>query len=106
MFSPEDIDDILRDRSEGEVLEFKEAKANFDARDRSDYCAAIANRGGGKLLLGVRNDRVVVGTSVYVGTAHTIPHQVHQATGLSVRVEEVAHPALGGERKVVIRRRF
>ena len=34
---------------EGVALEFKEAKNNFDStRDLPDYCAALANEGGGK----------------------------------------------------------
>ena len=34
-------------------LEFKKASNNFDSRDLRDYCAALANEKGGKLLLGV-----------------------------------------------------
>ncbi len=92
MYLPEDIDDILNRGEEGEVLEFKEAKSNFDSRDRSDYCAAIANMGGGKLLLGITNDKEVVGTSVYQGTENKIPQEVYQQIGISVAIEEVRHP--------------
>ncbi|PIV51962.1 hypothetical protein COX67_03010 [Candidatus Falkowbacteria bacterium CG_4_10_14_0_2_um_filter_36_22] len=76
MYISEDIDDILRNR-ENEVLEFKEAKNNFDSRERSDYCAAIANAGGGRLLLGVNDSGEIVGTSVYIGTIEKIPQEVH-----------------------------
>jgi len=92
MYLPEDIDDILQRSVEGEALEFKSAESNFDSRERSDYCAAIANMGGGKLLLGVNNDRVVVGTAVYQGTINTIPQEVYQTIGLTIAVEEVQHP--------------
>lgn len=91
MYLPEDIDDILQNR-ENEVLEFKEAKSNFDSRERSDYCAAIANAGGGKLLLGVGNDGGIVGTSVYGGTLNKVPHDVNQAIGVWVTAEEIPHP--------------
>ncbi len=90
MYLPEDIDDILRNR-EAEILEFKEAKSNFDSRDRSDYCAAIANAGGGRLLLGVDNDRNILGTSVYAGAIEKIPHEVYQIIGVRIIVEEVDH---------------
>ncbi|MBI4310026.1 MAG: putative DNA binding domain-containing protein, partial [Candidatus Omnitrophica bacterium] len=59
---PEDVD-----------LEFKEAASNFD-HDRGslfDYCAAIANGRGGKLILGVQEKpREVKGTRYAIGT-HT-----------------------------------
>ena len=92
MYLPEDVNDILNNFTEGEVLEFKKAENEFDSRDRSDYCAAIANMGGGKLLLGVSNDRHVVGTNIYSGTINKIPQQVYQAIGITVRVEEIKHP--------------
>src|SRR3989344_1878294 len=90
MYIPEDIDDILQNR-ENEVLEFKEARSNFDSRERSDNCAAIANAGGGRLLLGVSDGGKVVGTSVYSGTLNKVPHDVNQAIGVWVVVEEVPH---------------
>lgn len=90
MYLPEDVDDILQDR-ENTTLEFKEARSNFSDTERSDYCAAIANMGGGKLLLGITNDRNIVGTSVYQGTINKIPQQIYQAIGITVAVEEVRH---------------
>ena len=63
MYIHEDINDILRNK-ENEILEFKEAKSNFDSRERSDYCVGIANAGGGRLLLGVNDAGKIVGTSV------------------------------------------
>lgn len=91
MYTPEDINDILQN-TEGVVLEFKEAKANFSSKDRSDYCAAIANMGGGKLLLGISNDKKVVGTIVYQGTINQVPQQIYRDIGVTVVVEEVQHP--------------
>lgn len=90
MYLPEDINDILKSR-EHEILEFKEAKSNFDSRERSDYCAAIANAGGGRLLLGVDNNRNIVGTSVYSGTIEKVPHELYQVIGVRVAIEEVLH---------------
>lgn len=38
---------------EGSHLEFKAARTTFNhAKDLPDYCAALANEGGGKLILG------------------------------------------------------
>lgn len=91
MYLPEDIDDILQN-TESAILEFKEARSNFSDSERSDYCAAIANMGGGRILLGITNDRNIVGTNVYQGTINHVPQQVYQAIGITVAVEEVQHP--------------
>lgn len=91
MYLPEDINDILNRNTEGEVLEFKDRRNNFDSRERSDYCAAIANMGGGKLLLGISDDKKIVGTNVYQGTINQIPQKVYRDIGITVAVEEVIH---------------
>ncbi len=51
---------------EGARLEFKEAKNRFDFDGLVRYCVALANEGGGKIILGVtdKRPRRVVGTSV------------------------------------------
>lgn len=53
--------------SEGEQLEFKEAKSQLDQTKLCRYCVAIANEGGGRLVLGVSDARPrrVVGTAAY-----------------------------------------
>ena len=91
MYLPEDIDDILQNQ-ESENLEIKEARSDFDSRERSDYCAALANMGGGKLLLGVLDNRRIVGTTVYQGMINKISQQVYERIGITVFVEEVDHP--------------
>lgn len=91
MYLPEDIDDILQS-TEDTALEFKEARGNFSDGERSDYCAAIANMGGGRLLLGVSNSKEIVGTNVYQGTINKIPQQVYQQIGITVVIEDVQHP--------------
>ena len=54
-------------RSEHQNLEFKEAKAQFDNRKLYRYCVALANEGGGHLLLGIEDHppRRVVGTAAF-----------------------------------------
>lgn len=54
-------------KSEDEHLEFKEAKHNFHFEKLVKYCAAFANEGGGKMILGVSDERPrrVVGTDVF-----------------------------------------
>ncbi|MGH8502945.1 MAG: ATP-binding protein [Gammaproteobacteria bacterium] len=79
--------------SEHQRLEFKEAKTQFDNERLYGHCVAIANEGGGHLLLGVADKppRPVVGTRAFrdpVGMAE----KLFQAVGFRVDIEEVAHP--------------
>ena len=66
----------LLDRLEDCNLEFKKASNTFDSRELRDYCAAMANERGGKLLLGVqqKQDKTgeVTGTTVFEGGCLTI----------------------------------
>jgi len=59
-------------KPEGLNLEFKKAKNSFSkTKDLPDYCAALANEGGGKLFLGVTNRKYATGTGAYQGTVDT-----------------------------------
>ncbi|MFO8074057.1 MAG: putative DNA binding domain-containing protein [Polyangia bacterium] len=79
--------------SEDEHLEFKEAKADFDSRKLLRYCAALANEGGGKLILGVTNSRPrrVVGSRAFIDL-NDRKHWLLQKLRLRVDVEELEHP--------------
>ncbi len=63
------IDDWLLLPAETERIEFKEAKNEFDSRKLNEYCVALANEGGGYLVLGVSDKppRQVVGTRAFLG---------------------------------------
>ena len=52
MIDPEQFNSWLKGR-EDEHLEFKEAKQQYDFEKLVQYCVALANEGGGKLILGV-----------------------------------------------------
>ena len=77
-------------KSEKEGLEFKAARANFDARELARYCIAIANEGGGYLVLGITDSspRQVVGTTVRPDM-HLLHQRVPQIT---VHNQEIGHP--------------
>jgi len=57
----------LLNAKEGENIEFKEAKTDFDFEKLTRYACAIANSGGGKIVLGVsdRRPRTVVGSQAF-----------------------------------------
>lgn len=58
-----------------------------------DYSVALANEGGGRLVLGVTNDvpRQVVGTAAFPD-AQELRERIHNSLRRRVDVEEVAHP--------------
>jgi ATP-dependent DNA helicase RecG len=58
---------------EGIHLEFKEAKHNFHFEKLVGYCVALANEGGGKIILGVtdRRPRRIVGTAAFAEPGRT-----------------------------------
>ena len=56
-------------RLEDQSLEFKKAENSFSKdKDLPDYCAAISNEGGGKLILGVDANRRIIGTRTFQNT--------------------------------------
>ena len=63
----EQIDIWRQAPSEHQRLEFKEAKNQFDSRKLNEYCVALANEGGGTLLLGIADKapRAVVSTRAF-----------------------------------------
>ena len=91
--TPEQIDLWRQPYSEHQRLEFKEAKAQLDNRKLYEYCVALANEGGGHLLLGVGNKppRPVVGTQAFRDPID-MAEKLFQAVGFRVDIEEVAHP--------------
>lgn len=87
------IDVWLKIRSEHQRLEFKEAKNQFDNGKLYRYCVALANEGGGILLLGVSDEppRRVVGTAAFNDPVE-MAEILFRAVGFRVDIEEVNHP--------------
>ena len=72
MTGPEQIAHWLAE-PEGERIEFKTASNNFHFEKLVDYCVALANEGGGKIILGVtdRRPRSVIGTAAFAEPGRT-----------------------------------
>ncbi|MCP5128552.1 MAG: putative DNA binding domain-containing protein [Pseudomonadales bacterium] len=89
----EQVDVWRTSRSETQRLEFKEAKSQFDNRKLYRYCVALANEGGGHLILGVEDKppRKVVGTAAFRDPIE-MASKLFQAIGFRVDIEEVMHP--------------
>lgn len=78
---------------EGRNLEFKEAKGSYHFEDLVKYCVALANEGGGKIILGVtdKRPRRVVSSKAFEilpRTEQGIVDRIH----LKVIAEEIMHP--------------
>ncbi|MGO8789769.1 MAG: ATP-binding protein [Terriglobia bacterium] len=91
--TPQQIDLWRQVPSENQRLEFKEAKNQFDNHTLYKYCVAIANEGGGILLLGIKDQppRPVVGTKAFRDPVE-MAEKLFTAVGFRVDIEEVAHP--------------
>jgi ATP-dependent DNA helicase RecG len=91
--TPEQIDLWRATPSEFQRLEFKEAKNQLDNRKLYEYCIALANEGGGRLLLGIADKppRTVVGTRAFRDPVE-MAEKMFQTIGFRVDIEEVAHP--------------
>lgn len=78
---------------EGMRLEFKEAKQRFDFDLLLKYCVALANEGGGKVVLGVSDarPRQIVGTAAFAEPGRT-EYGLFERLQQRVPVEEVLLP--------------
>lgn len=78
---------------ENENIEFKEAKEQFDRDKLIRYCVALANEGGGKLILGVTNRRPrhVVGTKAF-NNPKKIEITLYDTLKIHIESEELTHP--------------
>lgn len=87
------LEHLMKQKSEDEHLEFKEAKNRFDFELLVKYCCALANERGGKMILGVTNKRPrrVVGTSAF-STFQRVKSGLIERLHLRIDVEEITHP--------------
>lgn len=92
MSNLEMIRDLLA-APEDENLEFKQARRSFEFDEAGRYCCALANSGGGRLVLGVtdKRPRKVVGTEAFQNLERTRLGLI-QGLRLDVRLREIAHP--------------
>ena len=77
---------------EGERIEFKEAKRRYDFEELCQYASAIANEGGGHIVLGVTDEhpRQVVGSEAFDQPERTISG-LNQRCHLRFSAEVIQH---------------
>lgn len=82
--------------AENEHLEFKEAKQQYDKTKLLRYCVALANEGGGYIVLGVADKppRRVVGTQAFKSPVdlNSIKAYIVERLRMRVEVTELLHP--------------
>jgi len=85
---------------EGSRIEFKSAAGGYHFETLAHYCVALANEGGGQVVLGVtdRRPRQVIGTQSFAEPGRT-EAGLHQKLGHRIPVEEFFHE---GKRVVII----
>lgn len=73
-------------------IEFKEAKVQYSKAGFLDYCVAIANCGGGELVLGITDSlpRKVCGSEA-LRAAHEMELLAHEKLSLDVHILEYSH---------------
>ena len=78
---------------EDEHLEFKEAKNQYSVDKLIRYCSALANEGGGKMVLGVtdKKPRSVVGTRAF-DELNSVKAKLVDKLGLRIEATVVDHP--------------
>ena len=88
--APETLTELIA-RGEGENLEFKTSLA--DSRKIIETAAAMATRGGGTILVGVKDDRSVVGANIGAGEVERLGQQVLANTDprLYLRIDDTTH---------------
>ena len=91
--TPAQIDLLRQSRTEHQRLEFKEAKEQYDFGKLCKYCVALANEGGGYLILGIADypPRPVVGSKACPDVTRQA-QQLFDTLGFRVDIEEVEHP--------------
>ena len=81
------------DARENEHLEFKAARTSFRFETLVNYCVALANEGGGRMILGVtdRLPRAVAGSRAFPDLERTKAGLIERLR-LRIDVEEIQHP--------------
>jgi ATP-dependent DNA helicase RecG len=92
MITLDQLDRFLHAKHETEHLEFKEAKHQYDSTKLINYCVALANEGGGYLILGVadKTPRQVVGTHAFPNLGDT-KSIILRALHIRVEIHELQH---------------
>ncbi len=90
----EELEQWMNEPRETEHLEFKEAATQYDNTKLFRHCVALANEGGGKLILGVTDKppRKIAATQAF-NSPEGIQSRIFDKLRFRVAVEELIHPS-------------
>lgn len=96
------LEEWVREK-EGERLEFKTAANRFDFELLAKYCSALANEGGGRILLGVTDERPrkIVGSKAFEQPERT-RKGLCERIPLGIDFEEIQHPDCSAGSRVLV----
>ncbi|MCS6919611.1 MAG: putative DNA binding domain-containing protein [Fimbriimonadales bacterium] len=88
MLTPEQVIELAKS-PEGRCVEFKQARQQISEDEVAKYCVALANEGGGYLILGVsdRRPRQIIGTQAVPEPGET-ESQIYRQIGHRVHIQE------------------
>ncbi|MEN8220976.1 MAG: ATP-binding protein [Pseudomonadota bacterium] len=87
----------LLQSSENEHIEYKEAKTQYDVKKLMKYCVAFANEGGGQLVLGVNDQRKIIGSQAFKDIGE-IKSKILEKLHIRVDIDELHD----GEKRVLV----
>ena len=97
------LDKLLALSTENEVVEFKEAKTQFDKDKLGQYFSALSNEANLKsvnsawFIFGVKNDRTVVGTLINDNQLNDYKNEIAQHTSPRTSFEETERLDINGK---------
>lgn len=99
----------LLQNSEMEVLEFKEAKSNYDFKKLGKYFSALANeanllgKGEAWLIFGVKDDKTVVGTNYRADSQslQALKNEIANQTSNRITFKEIYEVKVEGKRVIL-----
>ena len=88
---------------EGEVLEFKKAENRYDFEELTNYCVALANEGGGRIIFGVtdKRPRQIIGSKAFDQPERT-RKGLCERIPLGIDFEEIHHPDCAPDSRVLV----
>lgn len=93
MVTIEQLETLLK-QDENEHLEFKKAERNYEYDNVVKYSVALANEGGGHLILGItdKKPRRIVGSQAFSGRIEGTKERLTKDIHLRIDVQEIDHP--------------
>lgn len=103
------LDNLLLLSTENEVVEFKEAKTQYDRDKLGQYFSAISNEANlkgiasGWIVFGVKDDKTVVGTTISDAQLNDYKNEIAQRTSPRLTFDETARVEVAGKTVILCR---